>query len=93
MSARQHPARFDQHLRSVEKDGWKLIQAEKHELELYDLAQDPQELHNQADARPELVSALSGLWTTPLEPARKDRILSEASPEILERLRSLGYVQ
>jgi arylsulfatase A-like enzyme len=93
MSARQKPTRFDQHLRSVEKDGWKLIQAEKHEFELYDLAQDPNELHNQASARPELVSALQALWTTPLEPAEKDRTLSEASPEILERLRSLGYVQ
>ena len=77
-------------LRSIHDDRWKLIEAPRPEL--YDLATDPSETHNQYADRPQTVRSLeqalarltggdAGAMTT----ATMDR-------ETLEKLASLGYV-
>ena len=87
-------ARFRRELRSVETEGWKLIEDDAGRFELYDLSGDPEELRDTANAYPELVDwlrALLGARTVyRTEFLGDDRKLSE---DALQRLRALGYVR
>jgi hypothetical protein len=64
---------------------------------LYDLSADPGETRNLADANPELLAALRqlmweqrrGIEGQGIDPSLPDTV----DPELLERLRSLGYVR
>ena len=86
---------------AVVADGWKLIRntdrPEGHpELELYDFDQDPLDQHDVAAEHPEVVERLDrmiGEWqeaalAAKLSPAED----ADMSPEELEKLRALGYV-
>ena len=86
--------RFRRELRSIEIEGFKLIEDHAGNRELYDLANDPDELHDLAAVQPERVAAMleaMGPWATyraanrPAEQALSD--------EAVERLRSLGYIR
>ncbi|MEO8678272.1 MAG: sulfatase-like hydrolase/transferase [Vicinamibacterales bacterium] len=83
-------------LRSVRDGGWKYIAAPKPEL--YDLSSDREESVNRVGADPQRASRLdtmAGRWPAPNEvegsgPA--PGAAQAASPEVLSRLQSLGYV-
>lgn len=79
------------HMRMVVRGGFKLIETDPgEEEELYDLSEDPRELHNIAGRRPDLVAELR-----PILQASGDEIGSGEVPEIdaatREKLRGLGY--
>ncbi len=66
----------------------------KHQL--YDLTADPDEKHNLADTKPELLSTMQQLLDTRMSGlARGDvvDISDDADPAMLQRLRSLGYIE
>ena len=87
---------------AVVHEGWKLIwnvelHDERPELELFDHAADPLNLVNLATERPEKVEELKSLierWRSDAEAARitDEGLAEELSPEELEELRALGYV-
>ena len=84
-------------------DGWKLIRNggrdDRPELELFDHGSDPLNHDNVADANQDVVERLAGLLERWLEDTRSKRLASDGeateglSPQELERLRSLGYIQ
>lgn len=73
---------------------WKYIESQEIGLtELYDLVQDPDELANLATDLPDIREELAGLlraWTTSTE--HLDVAPPKLSPERLEALRALGYL-
>ena len=86
--------RFRRELRSIEIEGFKLIEDHAGNRELYDLANDPSELRNLAAEQPDRVALMleaMGPWTTYRAENRAGE--ETLSPEVLERLRSLGYVR
>lgn len=81
--------------RPIDED-WPPLLPEPPERELYDLANDPGELDNLIDRRPEIARALKVL----LDAGRQDlaephrtTVPDELERETLERLRSLGYLR
>jgi arylsulfatase A-like enzyme/predicted Zn-dependent protease len=68
---------------------WKYT-AEPDPVELYDTANDPGEAQNRADARPEIVERLAGIYA---ELRRNERVAQPPalSPDVRERLEALGY--
>jgi arylsulfatase A-like enzyme len=88
---------------AIVDDGWKLIKNGtrpdgRPEFELYDHRNDPLNLHDVASANPEVVGRLAArleAWHEDALAARvePDEESAEASPEEMERLRALGYVQ
>lgn len=74
---------------------WKYVDSSEIGLsELYDLEADPGELVNLAEERPEVVAGLaSRLESWMAETERREASGAELSPERLEALRALGYVQ
>jgi len=90
-----NPRRFDRLLRSAEHDGMKLIESDRGDLELYDLKTDPAEERNLAQERPDLVARLRALLpeVAPERPDRDATSGAQGDPELLEKLRALGYVQ
>lgn len=89
---------------SIVYDGWKLIHNKKRpngkaEFELYDEKKDPLNQQDLASKNPEIVSKLSKLlqaWQTKVKSAQlkpDSEVNRGMSPEELERLRSLGYIQ
>jgi len=80
---------------AVHDGRWKYIHhlQRPDESELYDLLNDPKELHNLAGDQPEELGRLRGeLMQHPFLPGGKEG-KSSMSAEDLERLRSLGYVR
>jgi len=83
-------------------DGWKLIwnvvvRDDRPEFELFDHAADPLDLVNLADDHREVVAELQGeieRWRAMAEAARvsSDPGAGDVSPEELEQLRALGYM-
>ena len=81
-------------LRSIEIDGWKLIEHHTGEVELYELSTDPGEVVNRAGTQPERVALMLGnlgLWASYRSENRPGG--QRMSDEALERLRSLGYIR
>jgi arylsulfatase A-like enzyme len=89
---------------AITLDGWKLIHNTKRpdgkpEFELYDERVDPLNLADVAAAHPEIVERLGkdlGAWRVKAAAARLTpdaEATKSLSPEELQRLRSLGYVQ
>ena len=81
-------------LRALREGRFKYIQAPRPEL--YDLRQDPQELHDLARADPAKAGALRAALAARLE---KERVVAQSAafaaavpPELLEQLGALGYV-
>ena len=86
--------RFARELRSIEIDGWKLIEHHTGEVELYELSTDPGEVVNRAGTQPERVALMLGnlgLWASYRSENRPGG--QRMSDEALERLRSLGYIR
>jgi arylsulfatase A-like enzyme len=87
---------------TVVRDGWKLIwnverRDERPELELFDHRKDPLNLNNVADDHATLLAELRGEIETWLERAEAQKVSDETlsedlSPQELEQLRALGYV-
>jgi len=83
-------------LRAVIKDQWKLILTPAHQREeLYRLDEDGSELVDLAVQRPEETARLSRLLAHPdLYSGERDLTEEEmVSPEILEQMRSMGYIE
>lgn len=77
---------------------WKLISSLQGGKQLFDLRADPQERENVASVHPDLVRSLESVLARIVAEAIKagDRIQGQYAPipdAVLERLRSLGYVQ
>jgi arylsulfatase A-like enzyme len=88
-----HP-RFDRVERAIVKGPLKLIQSTAGKHEMYDLSADPEETRNLYGTNSETASELSRLLTVMLAGAPPDRApAGKLGKEILDRLRSLGYVQ
>ncbi len=89
------PTAFDRETRAVYRGRYKLIATSRNELELYDVDADPTETTDLSAQKPDIVRELHAAmvdWeaTTPFHARRGDEIPSE---QVLERLRSLGYVE
>ncbi len=80
---------------SVQDDEWKYITFVDHgRFELYNLQEDPSETVNYAQQRPEVSSRYQKLlerWFAQSRPTPTGA--SDASPETVEKLRALGYIQ
>jgi arylsulfatase A-like enzyme len=71
-----------------------IFTAEKNTWQLYDLTNDPNELHDVAATRPRDLAEMQGLlrrWRTGLHPIGATAATLDAETE--EKLRSLGYLQ
>ncbi len=74
-------------------EGWKLIQ-DGRKSELFQLGQDPGELHNLAEAEPARVEQLRSIiaqWDTTVENSRESE--NALSQDDLQALESLGYIK
>jgi arylsulfatase A-like enzyme len=90
---RRYAPRLSRDLRSIVSDGWKLIEASDSSLELYNLADDPEELTNVAPAHSALVGRLLerlGPWPAVIDMAQQREPVEES---LREQLRALGYVR
>jgi arylsulfatase A-like enzyme len=74
---------------------WKLVQVPgaERELRLYDLKSDPGEIHDVADQHAEIVAEMSARLREIDSVAATAAAERELTPEQLENLRRLGYVQ
>ncbi|MDX1648988.1 MAG: hypothetical protein R3263_03960, partial [Myxococcota bacterium] len=79
-------------LRALREGPLKLI-LEAHGPELYDLAADPHERRDLADARPQDVARLAREIAALGSAAARTGGTAPLSPEELERLRALGYAE
>jgi arylsulfatase A-like enzyme len=98
------PPPFGEESLAIVSDGWKLIhntkgRGERPEFELYDQKKDPLDQTNLAEESAEVVERLSkqlDAWHREAMAARleaDDQVTESMSPQELERLRSLGYIQ
>jgi len=86
--------RFDSLQRAVTSTRFKLIRSDNGERELYDLKADPLETTNVYELHRDIAADLEErLNTAFLDTPQKRRPKQSPSPEALERLRSLGYIQ
>jgi arylsulfatase len=90
-AAETYPDRFRRELRSVEKDGFKLIVSSTGKEELYDLRADPAELRDLSAEDPTRVAELRRLLGPRGDAAAKPGNGS-LDVETLRRLQELGYV-
>ena len=88
-------------IRTYRAGSWKLIETSKGQRFLFDLATDPGEERNLADAHPEQVARLldeldswrAALGFPAIGGEREYGQVPELDPEARERLRALGYVE
>jgi len=80
---------------TVTADGYKLVRHRvSRRVELYDLTRDPRQLHDLAEARPDIASRLIGLldeWAARSVPVGKSPA-EESEDENITRLKALGYL-
>ena len=80
-------------LRSIRQGDMKLIvDSVEGRSELFDLAQDPGEQRNLADARPEVVESLAAALDAELGAKREPATAAEPSEDVKRRLKALGYL-
>jgi arylsulfatase A-like enzyme len=87
---------YDRALQAIRTAEHKLILASDGAHALYDLRADPQENHNLIETQPALHAALAAqleAWRASLTPARHTHAAPEFSPEVVTRLRALGYLE
>jgi arylsulfatase A-like enzyme len=87
--------RFDRDLQAVYHGKWKLIRDDEGKRWLFDLAKDPQERTNLVDHEASRVNHMARIldsWSVSLESNRLRTSRPEISPELEERLRTLGYI-
>jgi arylsulfatase A-like enzyme len=88
---------FDRRLASIQKGSWKMILSGRGEIELYDLAKDPDERAEVSAANPKIVEELRGELTSWQAKAKSAAPAAVPTPaldeETIRELRSLGYVQ
>ena len=86
---------YDRTLRSIRRDGWKLIRGSDGTHELYNVAEDPGETTDRSDAEPERVESLAShldAWLASFEHAETaGEVGISAATE--SRLEDLGYLQ
>jgi arylsulfatase A-like enzyme len=88
-------------IRTYRAGSWKLVVTSKGNRFLFDLATDPGETRNLADARPEKLASLLGeldTWRAALalpviDEEREYQEVPDLDPAARERLRALGYVE
>lgn len=93
--ARLYPRYFDRSHAAIYRAPWKLIVRSDDQMELYDLQRDPDELRDLAPQRSDVVAELGSMldrFEDSVEP-RFDVGTEERDPELLERLRALGYIE
>lgn len=86
---------YDRRLKSVQVRDLKLIVSDRGEQELYDLAADPAETRDLAEARPEDARRLAAVlaeWSRDWDPQVKGAT-PELDPQAREALRELGYIE
>jgi arylsulfatase A-like enzyme len=89
--------KYDHELRSIRSEQYKLIQRDDGHVELYDIGEDPNELHNLADEQPEIVRYLKAELEAEMHSWRRDGA-AENDADVLDqitlgRLRGLGYLE
>jgi arylsulfatase A-like enzyme len=93
---RDHPRWYDRTHQAVYRDPWKLIARSDGTAELYDVRADPAETRDRAPGEPETVAALRAelvRFEAAVQPRFDTTDPGAASPEALERLKALGYVE
>jgi arylsulfatase A-like enzyme len=89
-----YPDRFNFELESVQTVNWKLVRSSTGEIKLYNLSAPPGERTSVADQYPEKVREFISILD-PYTDYREDHLPSNkggVSEDVLERLRSLGYL-
>jgi arylsulfatase A-like enzyme len=85
--------KYDRALRSIGRDGWKLVEGSDGTVELYDLDDDPGESTDRSEERPEVVEELSAALDDDEIPlSREDSADVEMADSSRERLEDLGYI-
>ena len=90
---------WPRHLFALRLGPWKLIQrglAEDPDWRLFDLERDPREAHDLAAALPDTLAYLKGYLDGLLAEYRQcslGSVTTTTDPELLQRLRTLGYLQ
>jgi len=90
--------RFDRTIRALQEGPLKLSADDRGGVVLYDRAEDPGETIDQGPGRPEVVRALLARlqrWLADHPPPQRDESEEQGilSPDALERLKALGYVE
>ena len=88
-------------IRTYRAGSWKLVLTSKGKRFLFDLATDPGETRNLAEARPEKLASLldeldtwrAALALPVIDDEREYREVPDLDPAARERLRALGYVE
>jgi arylsulfatase A-like enzyme len=86
--------RYSRELRAVASGDWKLIESSGGAQELYNLVNDPTESHDLQSGSPAIGEAMTLKLQAHNELRRRGMSdPGDVSPEAMERLRSLGYVE
>lgn len=87
-------AGWDRSLQSIRTEEWKMILGSDDSAELYDIGADPGELRDVAQSHPKVVETLQQVLLRELGPigAATKKADKDLDPEVLARLRALGYL-
>lgn len=89
-------SKFDRALEMLRTDRYKYIWSSDNRHELYDLLNDPAEKNNLANERPDIARDLDRRlkeWQGTFEAAAPAEEAPEFDPQVVERLRALGYLE
>ena len=88
--------KIDGRMQMLRTDQYKLIEHGDGRLQVFDLAADPQELHDLSASNPELSSRLMGMlndWNSRQETVAPPPALDVTDPKLREQLKALGYLE